>query len=135
MTITRICADILLSGIVRLVILFYLCSKLHIMMGKRTTALQYAFRASLPIMAGYRHGSCWRSSHYAYTLGKVLPASVFALLVVYCLRTVHSLAWGDVAQVIAVVFTILVHVWRRNLMWSIVAGTVCYMALIRVPGL
>ena len=67
MTITRICADILLSGIVRLVILFYLCSKLHIMMGKRTTALQYAFRASLPIMAGYRHGSCWRSSHYAYT--------------------------------------------------------------------
>ncbi|WP_368043071.1 hypothetical protein [uncultured Prevotella sp.] len=25
--------------------------------------------------------------------------------------------------------------WRRNLMWSIVAGTVCYMALIRVPGL
>ncbi|MCF2580275.1 AzlD domain-containing protein [Prevotella stercorea] len=24
-------------------------------------------------------------------------------------------------------FTILVHVWRRNLMWSIVAGTVCYM--------
>ncbi|MCI7371639.1 MULTISPECIES: AzlD domain-containing protein [Prevotellaceae] len=36
---------------------------------------------------------------------------------------------------IAVVFTILVHVWRRNLMWSIVVGTVCYMALIRVPGL
>lgn len=72
---------------------------------------------------------------YIIYLGKVLPASVFALLVAYCLRTVHSLAWGDVAQVIAVAFTILVHVWRRNLMWSIVAGTVCYMALIRVPGL
>lgn len=72
---------------------------------------------------------------YIIYLGKVLPASVFALLVVYCLRTVHSLAWGDVAQVIAVAFTILVHVWRRNLMWSIVAGTVCYMALIRVPDL
>ena len=113
-------------GIVRLVILLYLCSKLHIMMGKRTTALQYAFRASLPIMAGYRLDSCWRSSHYAYTFRPFRGIR---------LRTVHSLAWGDVAQVIAVVFTILVHVWRRNLMWSIVAGTVCYMALIRVPGL
>lgn len=98
----------------------------NIMMGIRTTALQYAFRASLPIMAGYRHGSCWRSSHYAYTFRPFRGIR---------LRTVHSLAWGDVAQVIAVVFTILVHVWRRNLMWSIVAGTVCYMALIRVPGL
>ena len=98
----------------------------NIMMGIRTTALQYAFRASLPIMAGYRHGSCWRSSHYAYTFRPFRGIR---------LRTVHSLAWGDVAQVIAVVFTILVHVWRRNLMWSIVAGTVCCMALIRVPGL
>ena len=92
MTITRICADILLSGIVRLVILLYLCSKLHIMMGKRTTALQYAFRASLPIMAGYRHGSCWRSSHYAYTFRPFRGIR---------LRSVHSLAWGDVAQVIS----------------------------------
>lgn len=33
----------------------------NIMMGIRTTALHYAFRASLPIMAGYPHGSCWWS--------------------------------------------------------------------------
>lgn len=116
-------------------ITFWYCQTRHIIVsllqityndGKRTTALQYAFRASLPIMAGYRHGSCWHSSHYAYTFRPFRGIR---------LRTVHSLAWGDVAQVIAVVFTILVHVWRRNLMWSIVAGTVCYMALIRVPGL
>ena len=64
---------------------------------------------------------------YILYLGKVLPASVFALLVVYCLRHIHSLA-----QVAAVAFTILIHVWKRNMMWSIAAGTLCYMLLIRI---
>ena len=33
---------------------------------------------------------------------------------------------------IAVAFTILIHVWKRNMMWSIAAGTLCYMLLIRI---
>ena len=76
---------------------------------------------------------------YILYLGKVLPASVFALLVVYCLRTTISIKNGSltigsdaVAQVIAVAFTILIHVWRKNMMWSIAAGTICYMMLIRI---
>ena len=82
---------------------------------------------------------------YVLHLGKVLPASVFALLVVYCLR--HSVSMdctGAVSdwclslspdalpQFIAVAFTILVHVWKRNIMLSIAAGTACYMMLIRL---
>ncbi len=73
-------------------------------------------------------------------LGRVLPASVFALLVIYCLRGVdfsclladefwHSDAFAQLASVLV---TALVHVWRRNMMWSIAAGTACYMTLIRV---
>ena len=69
---------------------------------------------------------------YILYLGKVLPASVFALLVVYCLRNIHSFSSDSVAQIAAVVFTILVHVWKRNMMWSIAAGTLCYMLLIRI---
>ncbi|MQO93049.1 MULTISPECIES: AzlD domain-containing protein [Segatella] len=26
----------------------------------------------------------------------------------------------------------LIHVWKRNMMWSIAAGTLCYMLLIRI---
>lgn len=80
---------------------------------------------------------------YIMYLGKVLPASVFALLVVYCLRHVfyvqknvigdlHIILSADAAaQIIAVIFTIAIHLWRKNLMWSIAAGTICYMILIR----
>lgn len=82
---------------------------------------------------------------YIMHLGKVLPASVFAMLVVYCLRHAialektggfadwHFLFSSDaVAQLVAVAFTVLVHVWRKNMMWSIAAGTICYMILIRI---
>jgi len=65
-------------------------------------------------------------------LGKVLPASVFALLVVYCLRHVNSFSSDALAQIISVAFTILIHTWKRNMMWSIAAGTICYMVLIRL---
>lgn len=73
-------------------------------------------------------------------LGRVLPASVFALLVIYCLRGTdfsRLLAtdfWQSdaFAQMVSVLVTALVHVWRRNMMWSIAAGTACHMTLIRV---
>lgn len=80
---------------------------------------------------------------YILYLGKVLPASVFALLVVYCLRHifyVQKTVLGDwhfilstdaAAQILSVCFTIIIHLWRKNMMWSIAAGTICYMILIR----
>lgn len=80
---------------------------------------------------------------YITYLGKVLPPSVFALLVIYCLRHLFLLqkstadGWHFVladdaaAQIIAVIFTVIIHLWRKNLMWSIAAGTICYMVLIR----
>lgn len=66
---------------------------------------------------------------YIMYLGRVLPASVFAMLVVYCLRDTSS---TPMAQLIGVAVTAAVHVWRRNMMWSIAAGTVCYMTLLRI---
>lgn len=63
---------------------------------------------------------------YILYLGKVLPASVSALLVVYSLRHIHSFSPDSVAQLAAIAFTILIHVWKRNMMWLIAAGTLCY---------
>ena len=86
---------------------------------------------------------------YILYLGKVLPASVFALLVMYCLRHIsfikmsasatsgisdwHFILSNDtIAQLIAVGFTIAIHAWRKSIMWSLAAGTICYMILIRI---
>ena len=77
--------------------------------------------------------------YYIQYLGKVLPASVFAMLVVYCLRDLPF--YGDTngllcglpldtfARLCGIAVTILVHLWRRNLMLSIAAGTACYMMM------
>ena len=76
---------------------------------------------------------------YIMYLGKSLPASVFALLVVYCLRDISFVSTPSpflpsdtIAQLLAVAVTAAVHVLRRNMMWSIAVGTICYMVLIRV---
>lgn len=47
-------------------------------------------------------------------------------------RFYPSTSKDSLAQVAAVAFTILIHVWKRNMMWSIAAGTLCYMLLIRI---
>ncbi|MGO5245457.1 AzlD domain-containing protein [Prevotella sp. LCP21S3_D2] len=44
-------------------------------------------------------------------------------------RFYPSTSKDSLAQVAAVAFTILIHVWKRNMMWSIAAGTLCYMLL------
>ena len=86
---------------------------------------------------------------YILYLGKVLPASVFALLVLYCLRHIslikasislndgvdnwHFILSNDtIAQLFSVFFTIAIHVWRKSIMWSIAAGTICYMTLLHL---
>ena len=66
------------------------------------------------------------------SLGHSLPPAIMAALVVYCLKGVDFTAWPfSLAEVIAVAVTALLHLWKRNTLLSIAAGTVCYMILIR----
>lgn len=66
-------------------------------------------------------------------LGKVLPAAIMGMLVVYCLRNMTFLeAPYGAAEVIAVAAVVLVHKWRHSTMLSLVAGTAVYMLLIQV---
>jgi branched-subunit amino acid transport protein AzlD len=55
------------------------------------------------------------------------------ILVVYCLRNVHiTLPPHGIPAFSAALLVVLLQVWRKNMYLSIVAGTVCYMLLIRV---
>lgn len=66
-------------------------------------------------------------------LGKVLPYAVMAMLVVYCLKDIDFTAFPfALPEVISVIAVVLVHVWKRNTLLSIIAGTACYMIIIRM---
>lgn len=66
-------------------------------------------------------------------LGKALPSAVFAMLVVYCLKNVSLIAAPHgVPEAIGIVVTVLLHLWKRQMLLSIVGGTVVYMLLIQL---
>lgn len=63
-------------------------------------------------------------------IGRFLPSSVFAMLVVYCLRYV-SFTSGNfgIPEIVSILLTCVFHVWKRQMLISIAAGTICYMVL------
>lgn len=66
-------------------------------------------------------------------LGRCLPAAVFGMLVVYCLKNVNLLAVPHgLPELIAIAVVVLLHLWRRQMLLSIAAGTVCYMLLVQL---
>lgn len=69
---------------------------------------------------------------YIQYLGKVLPAAVFGLLIVYCLKDV-SLFSGSHAlpELISIALVVVLHLWRRQMLISIAGGTICYMLLVQ----
>lgn len=70
---------------------------------------------------------------YVQYLGKVLPAAVFGLLVVYCLKDVNILAGNHgIPEAIAILVVVLLHLWKKQMLLSIAGGTVCYMLLVQL---
>lgn len=68
---------------------------------------------------------------YIQYLGKALPAAIFGMLVVYCLRNVDFLSGiHGLPELISIGAVTAVHLYKRNMMLSIAAGTVCYMLLV-----
>lgn len=65
-------------------------------------------------------------------LGAVLPHASMAMLLIYCLKHVapaqppHGLP-----EALGLIFTVLVHLWRGNVLLSIAGGTVFYMLLVQ----
>ncbi len=66
-------------------------------------------------------------------LGNVLPYSIMAMLVVYCLRNIDILGQSHgLPEIIASLFVVLIHKFKHNLLLSMVCGTVVYMFLINI---
>ena len=66
-------------------------------------------------------------------LGRTLPAAMMGLLVVYSLRSTDLLGGSHgIPEAIAVAVTAGLHLWRRNTLLSILAGTACYMLLVQL---
>lgn len=69
---------------------------------------------------------------YIQYLGKVLPAAVFGLLVIYCLKDVSILSGSHgIPELISIVVVVALHWWKRQMLLSIAGGTICYMLLVQ----
>jgi len=65
-------------------------------------------------------------------LGEYLPGAVFAMLVVYCLKSVNIFGGSHgIPEAISLVTVVLLHLWKRQMLLSISIGTVLYMILIQ----
>lgn len=73
-----------------------------------------------------------KTPKYIQYLGTVLPAAVFGMLVVYCLKNVSILTGNHgLPEAIGVVVTAALHVWKRQMLLSIAGGTITYMILVQ----
>jgi len=65
-------------------------------------------------------------------LGQVLPFAIMGMLVVYCLKDIsfRSAPYG-IPEFIGCTVVAALHIWKRNTLLSIGAGTVCYMLLVQ----
>lgn len=83
----------------------------------------------LPFLLFPSHKPTPKFIHY---LGKVLPSAVLGMLVIYCLKDV-SITTGShgIPEFIAIAVVVALHLWKRQMLLSIAAGTIIYMGLIQ----
>ena len=66
-------------------------------------------------------------------LGTVLPFAIMGMLVVYCLRNISfSTASTFLPELLACAAVVIIHIWKRNTLLSILSGTVLYMVLVQM---
>jgi branched-subunit amino acid transport protein AzlD len=69
---------------------------------------------------------------YVKYLGKALPAAIFGMLVVYCLKDVNVTAYSfGLPELIGIITVAILHLWKRQMILSIAAGTAVYMLIIQ----
>ena len=72
------------------------------------------------------------ATKYSVYLAQALPPAVMAMLIVYCLRATPVLTSPHgIPELAAVASVVLLHLWKRNNLLSILGGTVIYMVLLQ----
>ena len=65
-------------------------------------------------------------------LGNLLTAAIMVVLIVYCLKSVPMDFGGTgMYQLLAAGVCVLLHVWKKNTLFSIVGSTAFYMILLQ----
>ena len=61
-----------------------------------------------------------------------LPPAIIAVLVIYCLKSLLTVFGTEtIAASIAIAGVVILHIWKRNTLLSVAAGTILYMIFIR----
>ncbi|MDO4988085.1 MAG: branched-chain amino acid transporter permease [Synergistes sp.] len=70
---------------------------------------------------------------YVQYLGKALPAAIFGILVVYCLKDTNIFegTYG-IPEFVSICLVVLTHLLKRQMLLSIFVGTACYMLLVQI---
>ena len=61
----------------------------------------------------------------------ILPYAVIGLLVVLCLKDVPESTHFGLPELIAILFIVVLHKWKKSTLLSIGGGTVLYMVLVQ----
>ena len=65
-------------------------------------------------------------------LGRTLPYAIMGMLVVYCLKEISFSDFsGWLPPLISCGVVAALHIWKRNTLLSIIAGTISYMLLVQ----
>ncbi len=100
----------------------------HSVLAVATISIVTILLRSLPFLI-FGNG---KTPQFIAYLGKVLPFAVMGMLCVYCLRHLSFVALPfGIPEIIAVVTVVLLHLWRRNTLLSILGGTALYMLLVQ----
>lgn len=70
---------------------------------------------------------------YVQYLRKALPAAIFGMLVVYCLKNVNVFAGSHgLPELISIAVVVALHLWKKQMLISVAGGSVCYMLLVQL---
>lgn len=110
----------------------------HIILTIAIMAVAVILTRSLPFLA---FPSADKTPRFVRFLGRYLASAVFGMLVVYCFKDVHFVSATDATghlthhglpQLIGVAITVMLHIWKRNLLFTIAGGTILYMLLLKI---
>lgn len=65
-------------------------------------------------------------------IGQVISPAIIAALIVYCFRNTVLLSYPyGIPEILATAICIVIHLWKRNAMLSIIVSTLAYMVFIQ----
>src|SRR5665648_415488 len=74
-----------------------------------------------------------KNSEWILYIGKYLPPAVMGMLIIYSLKNTDIFQINQSGPIaIAIFITVMLHLWRRNNLLSILSGTLVYMLLVQV---